>query len=337
MIISPQNIQEADESSQIGDEFRKDVQAGLKAKKKFIPSKHFYDDEGSRLFQKIMELPQYYLFNAEKKILKTHSKDLASLLGHEPVNIVELGVGDGKKTVILLESFVEKGLDFSLTIIDISRKALQEFVDRTKKDDHDYHIRCVNADYINGLQWLHKKDDRRMLVLFLGSSIGNFTPEEEESFLKKICSNLDENDCMLIGFDLTSDPEKLLPAYNDPYGVTKEFNLNLLKRINRELDGDFDLNAFEHVPTYNPVEHMMESYIESKKNQTVKIKSLDMEIEFSEGEKIHTEISRKYTTEKVRELAEKTGFKKLSDYYNSEKNFVLSLWTPKKDDREKFE
>ncbi len=329
MIISPEDIKNTDESDQIFDEFRKDVETGLMAEQKFIPSKHLYDDRGSSLFQRIMDLPEYYLFNAEKEILETHSKNIASLLGSEPVNIVELGVGDGKKTSILLESLTQKKLDFELMIIDISRKALQEFVERSGKENLDYHIRCVNADYVDGLKWLQKEDNRRMLVLFLGSSIGNFTPDEEEDFLKRIRSNLDKKDRILLGFDITSDTEKLLRAYNDSIGVTREFNLNLLRRMNRELDADFDLNKFEHVPLYNPLQHQMESYIESKKDQTVKIRTLDMEIQFFEGEKIHTEISRKYTKEKIEKLARKTGFKKESNYFNSKKNFVLSLWAPK--------
>ncbi|MFP3945322.1 MAG: L-histidine N(alpha)-methyltransferase [Archaeoglobaceae archaeon] len=327
MVISPEDVRDADEVH-ISNEFRKDVEAGLKAEQKFIPSKYLYDDQGSRLYQKIMDLPEYYLFKAEKEILEKRSRDLAFVLGSEPVNIVELGVGDGKKTSILLSSFMEKGIDFNLTVIDISQKALQEFTDRTRKENQVYPVRCVNTDYVNGLKLLHKKDDRRLLVLFLGSSIGNFTPDEEESFLKRIRSNLDERDHMLIGFDLTTDPQKLLPAYNDSEGVTREFNLNLLKRINRELGADFDLNKFEHVPLYDPVKQQMESYIQSKKDQTVKIKDLDMEIEFLKGEKIHTEISRKYSIEKVGELAERTGFEKVLDLFNREENFVLSLWTP---------
>lgn len=312
---------------EILDCFAQEVKEGLTSNQKSLSSKYFYDDRGSELFQKIMHLPGYYLFNAEKDILQRHSSKLASRFENDEINIVELGVGDGKKTVILLNSFLRKEIDLQLMVIDISQKALKEFKARTKKENHRYPIKCVNADYVKGLKWLHEKNDRKNLVLFLGSSIGNFSEKGEEEFLKNIRSALDEKDFMLIGFDLTRDKEKVMAAYDDPEGVTSQFNLNILERINRELNANFNLDNFEHVPVYNEQKQRMESYIESKKNQVVEIKDLDLEIEFERGEKIQTEISRKYTIEDIDELAEKTGFKKKKNYYNEKENFVLSLWS----------
>ncbi len=319
---------DSNEATRLLYEFKNDVKKGLAAEQKCIPSRYLYDDEGSKLFQKIMDLPEYYLFNAEKEIIETYSSFLAAMMGTEAFNLAELGAGDGRKTKILLESFAQHNLDFTFTVIDISRKALQEFMLKTNQWNKNCPFKCVNADYAHGLQQIHKQSGRKTMILFLGSSIGNFSAQEEICFLRELRTNMDEKDYLLIGFDVASDPRKIMAAYDDEAGVTGEFNLNLLKRINRELKANFDLKSFRHAPVYIPEGHFMESYLESMTEQEVHIDEIDMTVHFSAGESIKTEISRKYTQRTIGNLAAGTGFKTEADFYDRKRNFVLSLWRP---------
>ncbi len=307
--------------------FAQDVLRGLTSAPKWLPSKYFYDDEGSRIFQEIMGLEEYYLTGCEMEILRHQA---ASILQHcrthndEPFEVLEFGAGDGTKTRVLLKHFLEANAQFTYVPIDISRAAIEHLADTLTQELEALHIHPFHAEYVDGLARLNSSSSVRKIVLFLGSNIGNFTDDEACAFLRAIRSNLRSGDKLLIGFDLKKDPRVILRAYNDEKGVTARFNLNLLKRINNELDGDFDLTSFVHAPLYDVVSGEARSYLVSTKRQTVSI--ADISIAFNEWEAIHTEISRKYSIASIEAMAKRTGFVVQHHFTDSRHYFVDSLW-----------
>ena len=309
-----------------GCDFAADVDAGLSRPQKTISSKYLYDAEGDKLFQRIMELPEYYLTRCEYEILRDNRDRILALIGDGPVNLVELGAGDGKKTFLLLEHFLEKGLEFRYVPIDISESAICGLVDNCCGCYSEMNVEGLVAEYFDGLRWLANQNHRRNFVPFLGSNIGNFTQAETELFLRGLGDALNDGDLVLIGFDLKKDVSRIKDAYDDAQGVTAQFNLNLLHRINRELGADFDVDRFAHYCTYN--EHMgaVESYLISTKKQDVCIDSLGKTYCFEEKEPLHVEYSHKFSEEDIARLAARAGFEIVAQYYDTERLFVDSVW-----------
>lgn len=321
-ILDPQDVH-ASESHQA---FALDVLLGLSHSPKSLPCKYFYDDAGNTLFQKITELPEYYLTKCEFEIFSNHKQDIVDTIGVNRFNLVELGAGDGRKTKVLIKHFIKKGLDFRYIPIDICEAAVKELVDGFDTFAPKLKMEGLVADYFDGLKWLSNANEQRNVVLFLGSNIGNFSHTEARVFLYSLWNSLNHNDYLLIGFDLKKDIQKLERAYNDAKGITAQFNLNLLRRINRELGGNFDLDQFQYYSSYNVFTGAIESYLVSCKEQTVHIDAVNQSFAFEAWEPVHTEYSHKYLMSEIELLAEETGFKIIQDLHDSKGHFTDSLW-----------
>ena len=288
-------------------EFYADVRAGLsKLGQRELYSKYFYDDLGTALFEAITLLPEYGLTRADMRLLTAHCRDLVDRAGNVSV-IAELGSGSGDKAREVLPSFAEKH-PVTYCPIDLSRAAL----DRCQRDlDNIRNLTIVPIEdsYVQGLAAASRllKADTSMLVLFLGSSIGNFEPAVAERFMREIRQNLHSGDTFLVSSDLVKPPAQMIPAYNDELGVTAAFNLNLLARINRELGADFNLKAFEHEARYNETEQRVEMHLRSTVDQLVHIQ--DFSVSLKRNETIWTESSRKFRPEQIRSMAERAGFR----------------------------
>lgn len=312
------------------DAFALDVLVGLSAQNKSLPSKYFYDKKGSELYQRITRLDEYYPTAVELRILKSNVGAIARHVEHVPFHLVELGAGFSQKTVTVLEGFVGMGLEFTYVPIDISESAMRELDNELTKRLPGQPFRGLVTDYFNGLKWLNNQGGRRNLVFFLGSSIGNFTSGESRVFLRNLWNCLNEDDIVVIGFDLKKDIELLLKAYNDREGVTSAFNLNLLTRINRELGGHFDLNKFRHFGTYDVFSGAMESYLVSLEEQSVAIDRIGRPFSFKPWEPIHTEYSYKYLISDIETLAAQTGFEILDFLFDDQRYFTDSIWRVRK-------
>jgi L-histidine N-alpha-methyltransferase len=308
------------------EQFARDVQEGLARRHKRLPSKYLYDDRGSRLFQQITELDEYYLTRCEREIFATHAADISRLAGNAEFNLVELGVGDGHKTELLLRRFLKDGKQFRYVPIDISGAAMGQLTEKLEKVYPSLAVKGIVGDYFNGLTWNAMQGARRNFVLFLGSNIGNLGPWQTREFLNHLRGQLKNGDLALIGFDLKKDVDVLLAAYNDSEGITAEFNLNLLRRINRELDADFDLNRFRHYEIYSPHRGAMESYLLSLDAQTVSISALEKEFGFLPYEAIQTEYSFKYDGNGIAQLAADAGFVVETEFRDSRNYFSDSVW-----------
>ncbi|WP_131780996.1 L-histidine N(alpha)-methyltransferase [Legionella gresilensis] len=303
-----------------------DILNGLTSEKKFISSKYFYDEQGSELFNKITRHPDYYLTNCELEILQNHKAEIADLLNQQSFNLIELGPGEGIKGRILIEQFLQNSLDFTYYAIDISNKYLVQIINQYSQEFPDLKLGALNSDYLKGLQWLKMQSNRKNLLLFLGSSIGNFNYGHTQTFLQEIWSYLKNDDYLLIGFDLRKDIDILLRAYNDKDGITRAFNFNLLHRLNQELGANFDPTLFYHYAPYNVYSGAMESYLISSQKQNVFIKALDKSIHFSEFEPIHLEFSYKYLLPQINEFAKQSNFAIVKNFFDSKNYFVDSLW-----------
>jgi L-histidine N-alpha-methyltransferase len=312
-------------------QFAMDVKEGLSASPKRLSSKYFYDEEGDRIFQAIMEMPEYYLTRSEFEILEMNKKLLLELFknGSGRFNLIEFGAGDGLKTKILLRYFTQHGTDFKYIPIDISRNMLNLLTGELKKELPELQVQPMQNDYFRALSSLSEKADCREVVLFLGSNIGNFSEEEAIDFLRKLSDNLNPGDLILIGFDLKKDPELVRKAYNDPAGITRAFNMNLLKRINRELGGDFDLQQFQHYQMYDPDKGEARSFLISRQKQEVHIAALEKSFSFEPWEPVHVEISRKYDLATIQRYADRTGFVQKELYYDCRHYYVNALWEKK--------
>lgn len=326
-ILTNLDLEEIDIEKQ---NFALDVLIGLSESPKRIPSKYFYDDRGSRLFQKIMDLPEYYLTNCEFNIFQSKKQEIAELIEGHVINLVELGAGDGRKTRILIEHFLKKEIDFKYIPIDISEGAMKTLISLMNKKFPELNIEGIVAEYFQGLKWLSKITSRKNLVLFLGSNLGNFNKSQSRVFLRNLWNTLNDGDYLLTGFDLKKDINLMRNAYNDSQGVTSEFNLNLLTRINKELGGNFDLSKFRHYANYDVFTGAMESYLVSLEKQIVFIKELSQTFEFNAWEPIHTEYSYKYLENDIIELAEATGYVIVKQIYDHDKYFIDSIWQVQK-------
>jgi dimethylhistidine N-methyltransferase len=281
-------------TARIDDELLSAVDKGLSAEHKNLPSWLFYDAEGDRIFQGIMNLSSYYVTRCEFEILTTHKEDILAYFKpfKDTFNIVELGAGDGTKTEIILRHLYSEGVKFCYRPIDISSDVLEQLSNRLRSSYPGMHIEPVSTEYFEAL---HHLDGRtRKLVLFLGANVGNFSIERSVSFLRKLQFELRPKDYALIGFDLKKDPRVIAAAYDDSEGVTKKFNLNVLRRLNEEAAARFEINSFDHYAVYDPQTGTAKSFLVSLKDQDVLIGRLKRIFHFAQWETIHTEISQKY-------------------------------------------
>lgn len=306
--------------------FAEDVRRGLTAEPKFLYPKYFYDELGSRLFEAITALPEYYLTRAEAEILAAHAGEIAAAVGG-PLRLLELGSGDGQKTRLLIEALLHRQGTLDYLPIDISASAVEVSSRALLLSYPALRISAWVGEYHQALQALGEEEAGagRTLALFLGSTLGNLEPEGRLSLFRDIRAALRPGDAFLLGVDLRKSEGVLLPAYDDPLGVTAAFNRNLLVRINRELGGEFDLAAFRHRAVYNRREGRIEMHLESRRTQTVPVRALGIDVPFVQGETIHTENSYKFTLEQVAELAAGAGFELAKTWTDSGRRFASSL------------
>ncbi len=305
-------------------QFIQEVLHGLSGAQKKLSSRYFYDEEGSRIFQEIMKLEEYYLTRSETSILASRRGELYDLLHGAPFSLIDLGSGDGTKTKLLLDAFTENKADVTYYPVDIDSTILGTQIETLRT--LPLKVQGIAAEYYDALGWIRQQQVGRKLVLLLGSNIGNFSYDEAIRFLQTLWHLLDDNDLLLIGFDLKKDPNIILNAYSDSKGVTARFNLNLLQRINRELDADFDISAFKHHASYDPVSGACTSYLISTKAQEVTIKALSKVFEFKAWEAIHMEYSHKYSFSDIQYLAAESGFKVVRNLTDSRNSFADSIW-----------
>lgn len=310
----------------MNETFAKDVLEGLTATNKHLSSKYFYDDNGSRIFQEIMHMPEYYLTDSEFEILSLQAKQIIDAVGFDqPFNIIELGAGDGFKTFKLLEYLVNNNIEFHYVPIDISQEAIDTLSEKLLERLPNLSIQSKVGDYFEMLKDL-KQSETPSLLLFLGSNIGNYLEEQASELLKLFNENMKKGDKLLIGVDLKKNPLIIQRAYFDEGGITKKFNLNLLLRINRELDADFKIDDFDFYSYYNPDTGNVKSYIVSLRNQKVNIKKANATIEFKYDELIWTELSKKYSLEEIDHLAQSNSFTIQQNFLDCKHYFVDSLW-----------
>jgi dimethylhistidine N-methyltransferase len=307
--------------------FYKDVMTGLQSSPKYLDSKYFYDAHGDELFQQIMNCDEYYLTACEMEILQTQSHKIASTIFQLENNfdVVELGAGDCSKSIYLLKEIFKRDNNFTYFPIDISKHVIDLIKENLPKQIDRLNIYGLNGEYIEMLQESNKISSRRKLVLFMGSNIGNMNYEKSVAFCKEVRSCLNKDDCLLIGFDLKKDPHIILNAYNDKHGITREFNLNLLRRINKELNADFATENFMHFPVYNPESGECRSYLVSNQTQRVFIGDTEF-IDFDKYETIDMEISTKYSVHQTNELATLNGFEPVKHFYDRKQWFVDAFW-----------
>jgi dimethylhistidine N-methyltransferase len=306
-------------------EFASDVRAGLtRSGQKELPSKYFYDDVGSALFEVICRLPQYGLTRADERLLRRHADDIVDRL-KGPVAVAELGSGSGKKTRWLLEALCRRQRT-SYYPVELSGSALA-MCERELSDIDSISILGFEREYLDGLLEVaaRRKPDQRLLVLFLGSTIGNFDRAAGIEFLAAIRRILQPGDSLLLGTDLEKPSAQLLQAYDDPLGVTGAFNLNLLARINRELDADFRLDQFAHAAKVNCDERRVEMHLLSLCDQTVSIPAAEIAVEFGEGETIWTESSHKYASDEIGEMASAAQFRCEAQWIDHDWPFAENL------------
>jgi L-histidine N-alpha-methyltransferase len=284
-----------------------DVLRGLSMRPRRLPPKLFYDAAGSRLFDQITETPEYYPTRTERAILTEFAGEMVRQAGKN-LTLVELGAGSASKTQLLIKALLRRQLRGEFYPVDVSSSALQGALATLNGHFPRLRVTPVVADYTHHLPDLSSIGGRK-LVLFLGSTIGNFEPEEAEAFLHNIRRSLQPGDALLIGFDLIKDAAVLNAAYNDAAGVTARFNKNMLVRIDRELGGSFDVDAFEHVALWNRRKSRIEMHLESIYEQTVWIQDLGRGFHFDRGERIHTENSYKFNPASIGRLLRRSGFK----------------------------
>ena len=306
--------------------FLNDVLNGLMAEKKFLSSKYFYDETGDRIFQQIMEMGEYYLTDAEMEILQHQTDELANVMvsNSGAFDLIELGAGDATKSVHLLKTLLNRQIEFSYLPIDISQHVIEDLEENLPKKLPDLKVQGLNGDYFAMVKKAKSLSGRRKILLFMGANIGNMDVAEAKEFCKALRNELSPEDLLIIGFDLKKNPRQILAAYDDAAGITKSFNLNLLSRINRELDGDFEVDQFDHYASYDPETGACKSYLVSLKDQVVNIG--DETISFAANEHIYMEISQKYSLKEINDLAMETGFTPTADFFDRQKYFVDTVW-----------
>ena len=305
-------------------ELARHVADGLGRTPRALSSKYFYDDAGSRLFQHIMALPEYYPTRTEFAIFREHGAAIAAALRPAAVgafSLVELGAGDGAKSKLLLAELLAADPSFTYAPVDISAGAMSGLVAALARELPGLAVAPVVADYATALGQLRTRPGGKA-VLFLGSNIGNFQPAERLDFLRQLAAPLGPADRLLIGFDLRKDPRRIRAAYDDAQGVTAAFNLNLLTRLNRELGADFDLAHWQHYTDYHPLSGAVRSYLVSGRAQAVRVAALDETFAFAAWEVIHTENSYKFTRPQIEEMAAAAGLRVVAAFTDDAVDFA---------------
>lgn len=307
--------------------FEEDTYKGLTSYPKFLLSKYIYDERGDKIFQEIMNMPEYYLTSCEYNILQMNASSIADSFSHEEgFDLIELGAGDGKKTKLLLKELINKDYDFEYLPVDISQHVLDELELSLKKEIPEVKVKVQQGTYFKTLEKLSEYNSRKKVILVLGSNIGNLMHEKAVDFLANIAEAMGPDDMLFMGFDQKKHPQTILDAYNDKAGITEKFNKNLLLRINKELGGNFDLDQFIHWESYNPETGTAKSFLVSKKEQSVSIQKLRLDVKFEAWESLHTEISQKYDDSVVNWLADEAGLEVetyFKDRENCFKNYIF--------------
>ena len=303
---------------------RADALAGLTATPKSLPPKWFYDAQGSALFEKITELPEYYPTRAERSILRAVAPEVAALSG--AAWLVELGSGSSDKTRLLLSALRDAGTLRGYVPVDVSESALAGAGDALAAEYPGLAVHALVADF--GADLGIPDADGGRLVAFLGSTIGNMVPAERAAFLRRVRSALRPADAFLLGTDLVKDPAVLVAAYDDSAGVTAAFNRNVLSVLNAELGADFDTDAFEHVAVWDAGREWIEMRLRARSAQTVKVRDLGLAVSFAAGEELHTEVSAKFREEGVRAELAAAGLELRSWWTDEAGQFGLSLSVP---------
>jgi len=304
-----------------GSTLAADVAAGLAAPPRRLPPKHFYDDVGSALFDRICDTPEYYQTRTEQALLASVAPALLRRL--RPGDLVELGSGAARKTRVLLDAAAAIGLRCRYVPFDVSEGMLRASGARLLAAYPWLRVHGVVGDYDRHLDRIPAGE--RRLIVFLGGTIGNFEPEQAERFLARLAATMGPDDRLLLGTDLVKDRAVLHAAYNDAAGLTAAFNRNVLRVVNRELGGDFDPEAFEHVAFFDEEKQQIEMHLRARRAHRVRIRALDMVIDFAEGETIHTEISRKFTRASVTALYRSAGLELEEWFVPENEQFALSV------------
>jgi L-histidine N-alpha-methyltransferase len=300
---------------------RADVRAGLTSTPKTLPPKYFYDGRGSELFEEITRLPEYYPTRAERSILEVRAGDVADLT--KARTLVELGSGSSEKTHLLLRALRDVGSLETYVPVDVSADAIEWALPGLAADYPDLAVHGVVADFERHLHLLPQDGPR--MVAFLGGTIGNFEPAHRARFLAAVGASLAPGDALLLGTDLVKDPTRLVAAYDDRSGVTAEFNLNVLRVIDRELGADFEVDAFEHLAVWDAEHEWIEMRLRSTRDQLVSVSGLDLTVRFEAGEQMRTEISAKFRQEAVARELTAAGLTPTSWWTDHDGDFALSL------------
>lgn len=302
--------------------FRKEVFDGLSAFPKYLSSKYFYDKKGDRLFQDIMAMPEYYLTGCEFEILSTYTETIGELFRDREngLDLIELGAGDGKKTKVLLKYMAENNFNFVYKPIDISENAVEMLSENLATEMPALTVDAEVGEYFEVLERLKGFNKRKKVIMVLGSNIGNLKHPKAIEFLTKLKDTMLPDDLLFMGFDQKKNPQTILDAYNDEAGITAAFNKNVLTRINRELDGNFEVEKFKHWEAYNPETGTAKSFLVATEAMQVTIEKLGLTINFEQWETIHTEISQKYDDKIVQWLAEQSGLE-IGTSFTDEKGY----------------
>lgn len=323
------NQTSTDKQSESLQTFKQDVISGLRSSPKHLHSKYLYDKRGDKLFQKIMDAEQYYVTDAELEIFNTRCREMLEVADRFEgrFDVIELGAGDASKTTELLKCLTDAGKEITYYPIDISPNIVQVVEKELPERVKSLKIKGIVGDYFVALEEAKTLSKNPKLVLLLGGNIGNMLPADALKFCRELNKHLSKADMVLIGFDLKKNPWTIFNAYNDKEGITREFNLNLLHRINRELDANIKVNQFEHYESYDPETGACKSYLFSLKDQSITIDGA--EISFHENEHIFVETSHKYTLEETQAMAKKSGFKPVTQLFDSKNWFTDVIWEKK--------
>ena len=319
-------MQPLNKQADVTEQFYADVIKGLQATPKHLSSKYFYDAVGDKLFQDLMNCDEYYPTNCELEIFTRQTAEIcqAMIADGDAFDLIELGAGDATKSTFLLKYLLEQKADFSYLPIDISNNVISYLNATLPVTLPGLQVTGLNGDYFDMLKKAASISTRRKVVLFLGSNVGNMPVSDAENFCKELRNHLSQGDMLLIGIDLKKNPKTVLAAYNDKEGITKRFNLNLLERMNRELNADFDVTKFEHYPMYDPETGACKSYLISLEDQQVKIRKET--VSFCKDEYIYMEISQKYNVMQTNQMATGAGFKPLNIFFDTKKWFIDAIW-----------
>lgn len=311
-----------------GEDFSENVRKGLESDPKTLSSRFFYDETGDDIFSKIMTLDEYYPTRCEAEILDSYKQQLLVHFREnaDTFQLIELGAGDGKKTKILLKHFVSEGAEFKYRPVDISEHIVTQLKNELTYELPSLEVEPLAAEYFDAIEQIEKKGDQKKVVMFLGSSIGNFTKKQAAGFLSEVARRLTGNDKLLVGFDLKKEPSLIHNAYDDSQGVTRDFNFNLLHRINHQLGGNFRDEDFIHYPIYEPTTGEMKSYLIATREHDVKITGLSSEFHFRKWESVLTEISVKYELHELHQLAKESGLEVVRFFFDQKQYYTNALF-----------